>query len=37
MTKRNDGPPTWWLFVGLTLLLGAFVLLLLIPANSLGF
>lgn len=30
-------PSTWWLFVGLTLILGGLVLLLLIPANSLGF
>lgn len=37
MTNRNDEPPTWWLFVGLTLLLGALVLLLLIPANEWGF
>lgn len=34
---RNTEPPTWWLFLGLTLVLGGLVLLLLIPANSLGF
>lgn len=32
-----DGPPTWMLGLGLTFLLGALVLLLLLPANSLGF
>lgn len=37
--RREDfkEPSAWWLFVGLTLILGALVLLLLIPANSLGF
>lgn len=30
-------PSGWMLGVGLTLLLGAFVLLLLIPVNALGF
>ncbi|AZS06720.1 hypothetical protein HOU95_gp087 [Streptomyces phage Hiyaa] len=30
-------PSPWMLFIGLTCLLGAFVLLMLLPANSLGF
>jgi hypothetical protein len=30
-------PPAWMLFLGLTFLLGALVLLMLLPANSLGF
>jgi hypothetical protein len=35
--KKMKGPPAWLLFVGLSCLLGALVLLMMLPANSLGF
>lgn len=39
MSKRNDfrDPPSWMLFLGVTLILGALVLLMFIPENSWGF
>lgn len=37
MSKRNGEPPVWWLFLGITLILGGFVLLMLLPENSWGF
>ena len=39
MSKRDDfkEPPAWMLFLGLSLILAAFVLLLFIPTNSWGF
>jgi len=35
--KDMKEPPTWWLFVGLTLMLAGLVGLMLIPANPWGF
>lgn len=39
MTDKDPfrDPSGWMLFIGLSLLFGALVLLLLLPANSLGF
>lgn len=35
--KDMKEPPAWWLFVGLSLLLGGLVALMLLPANAFGF
>lgn len=34
---RNTEPPVWWVFLGITCILGALVLLMFIPENSWGF
>lgn len=34
---RNTEPPFWWVWVGITLILGALVLLMFIPSNDWGF
>lgn len=34
MNKRRDEPPVWWLFLGITLILGGLVLLLIVPENG---
>lgn len=35
--NNNNEPSEFWFFLGLTLILGGVVLLMFIPANSLGF
>lgn len=35
--KEMKDPPTWWLFVGVTLILAGLVGLMFIPSNSVGF
>ena len=37
MGDRRDGPPAWWLFLGLSFLLGGLVLLMFLPSNPWGF
>ena len=35
--RQMKEPPTWWLVIGVTLLVAGLVGLMLIPANPLGF
>jgi len=37
MRKHRRTEPTWMLYVGVTCLIGAVVLLMFVPTNSLGF